>query len=76
MEQVGDDMQSTANKYGIKEGSSVIYIGDRGYTEYLYINDKELKKTLFPVPHLKPEYLVFGISGLTASIGLTKVFLF
>lgn len=59
----------------LKEGSPALYIGEKAYSEYLYLDHDTIKYKcpLYTIPVLKPEYLAFALSGLTASIGLDKV---
>lgn len=72
---IGTNCLRIMNNLQLREGSPALYIGKKAYTEYLYLDNVTLKHTclLFPIPSLKPHYLAFGISGLTATIGLDKV---
>lgn len=62
-------------KLGLKEGSPALYVGKKAYAEYLCLDNITIKhrSLLFPIPAMKPDYLAFGVSGLTATIGLNKV---
>lgn len=73
IEQVGDAMKPLLKSIGLKEGSPALYVGETAYAEYIYVDDRQVKHQLFQVPALKPEYLAFGVSGLTASIALETV---
>lgn len=74
---IGDKSRITTilNYLGLKEGSFALYIGTKAYAEYLYLTDHDIRFRckLLPIPALRPDYLAFGISGLTASICLEKV---
>jgi NADPH-dependent curcumin reductase CurA len=53
---------------GFKVGDNVLYLGGKGYAEYIYAGPQEL----IPVPALKPELIATLITGLAASIGLDQ----
>ena len=52
----------------LKKGQAVLTFGSSGYSEYIYAQADKV----FPVPDVKPEYLVTLVNGLTASIGLDE----
>lgn len=60
---------------GLTVGSAALYIGEKAYSEYLYLTEIDVRFSgkLLSIPSLNPDYLAFGISGLTASICLEKV---
>lgn len=62
-------IQSIGSKVtGFTAGQSVLYLGNSGFSEYIYAKAEQL----IPVPEVHPKYLSLPVNGLTATIGLDK----
>lgn len=53
---------------GFTVGQAVLYLGNQGFSEYIYAKADQL----IPVPEVHPKYLSLPVNGLTATIGLDK----
>lgn len=63
-----DEVGSKVTKFKKDQAVLVMKNNPDGFSEYSYASEEEL----YPLPELKPDYLVMFINGLTASIGLDR----